>query len=435
MTVGPSSVTTDLDAMKRAAFPRNAFSTVLWEATWGIGMPFCLLYVVVPAYLLVLNTSRWLIQTVMVSYSVLAIIQFASPYVIHGPRRKLRTYALWCCFGGLWLAYGLAASLGWARMPEGGWRACFLAMAVSLGVLMHLGSPAYNEMIVENVPIRRRGRLSAWRSMALGLSGLLGVWVASWVMRRSAEPTNFHNSFMIGGSIFFLSCLCVLLFRDVVARSARGADRPAEPVFRTARGLLGNFGFRTFLFFYALYVCGQSLVPMIVAYGRDVLGMAGGQTVWLTVAYLAGTVLAGALVFPLADKYGFRIVGIIGAGMLAMCFLLPLLVPGSRIAVLAGYALYGGTNYVNMLLLANFGSELAPHVKTGIIMAAGNVTVSLLCLVVAPLAGLLVDLHGPGGYLTVFVTGTILSLLALLGYCLIVREPRKGHELIVRVRG
>jgi hypothetical protein len=239
---------------------------------WGIGIPFCLLYVAVPSYLLMLNTSRWLIQTVMVSYSVLAVIQFASPYVIHGKNRRLRSYAAWSCFGGLWLAYGIAASLGWSRMPEEGWRASFLAVAVSLGVVANLATPAYNEMIVENIPIRRRGKLGAWRSTALGASGLLGVWFASWVMRRSAEPTNFHNAFMIGGSIFVLSCFSVLLFRDVVAESAHASGRPAEPVLRTARGLMQNFGFRTFLFFYALYVCGQSLVPMIVACGQKEAG-------------------------------------------------------------------------------------------------------------------------------------------------------------------
>jgi len=63
-----------------------------------------------------------------------------------------------------------------------------------------------------------------------------------------------------------------------------------------------------------------------------------------------------------------------------------------------------------------------------------NVTSMALSLALAPIGGWLVDAHDSAGYLCVFVVGATLSLCTLIGFLLIVREPRTGQELYVRLR-
>ena len=55
-------------------------------------------------------------------------------------------------------------------------------------------------------------------------------------------------------------------------------------------------------------------------------------------------------------------------------------------------------------------------------------------LCIAPWGGWLADAHGPAGYIAVQAVGLTLSLCAFVGLTAVVREPRTGQEIYVRLR-
>ncbi len=415
------------------SFSKNRAAAVAWDALWGLGAACCLLYVVVPAYLLAMGASKMLVQTVVVGFSVATGLQLLSLRISHGPRRKVRIYLIWSLYPALWLGYGIVASIGWGRLSDGVWIPLFIVMCAGLSVAMHLGSPAYIEMLLQNTPLKKRGRLGAARNIAFGVFGIFGAWLASWLMKQWPEPVNFHTSFIFGSSIMLVSCIFILFIRDHAGTMHSQKVRPV-PILATLKDLINTLNFRVFLVFYGFLVVGQTLAPLLIGYAKDVLTMPSSQVAFFSFAFFLGAIVVGVFVLPLADRYGFRLLAIISATMLAGAYLIPLIAGDSRHAVLIAYALYAGTILLNSLALINLGIELVPQVKPAAIFAVSSIIVVPFRLIVAPLAGRFVDLHDKAGYLAVFLVGMMLSLCALVGFCVLVREPRTGQEIYIRIR-
>ena len=214
-----------------------------------------------------------------------------------------------------------------------------------------------------------------------------------------------------------------------------GAAHPGQSALGAARALFDHFNFRVFLVFYALLMVAQSLTPLLIGYGRDVLSFGAADTYRFTIAYYAGTFVLGISVPVLADRFGFRLIAVVAAVLLVVAFVIPVCLPHSPLALLAAYALLVGSGSLGSgLVLPNLGAEMVPQVKPAMIIAVGSVMVMPFSLVAAPLGGKLVDAHGPAGYLAVFVTGLALGLCALLGFVAVIREPRTGQEIYVRMR-
>jgi MFS family permease len=135
----------------------------------------------------------------------------------------------------------------------------------------------------------------------------------------------------------------------------------------------------------------------------------------------------------LADRFGFRLVAMITGGLVTALFIIPVVAPGKG-SVLASYTIFGGAVSLSMPVLANLGAELVPSVRPATIIAVGSSLTLPLTLAVAPAAGRLADLLGKTGYLAAFIMGATLAFCSLLGFVLLVREPRTGQEIHVRFR-
>jgi len=204
---------------------------------------------------------------------------------------------------------------------------------------------------------------------------------------------------------------------------------------KAAKTLLRNFNFRVFLFFYMLNISAQSLTPLIISYGKDALEMNSPDLVIFSGVYFIGPIIAGLCIKPLADRYGFRIIGIISSVLLGTTFILPLLLPYSKSALLTGYALYAATLTMNNVVLANLDYEMVTEIKPAVIVAVGSIIAVPTTFLLAPFGGWLVDRYAGAGYHAVFVMGINLCFCAFLGFLSLIREPRTGHEIYIRIRG
>lgn len=412
----------DLEADIRRSFPRNAVAFIAYDAVWNIGCGFVLMATTIPFYLTkVLGASMTFMQVVATLSPLMTVLQLWGAHLCRGPRRRLKLLFLWLLFPACWMAYGLVALLGWGRLPHALFLVLFPATCIGLGVVQHLGIPPYAELVLDATPLRWRGRLAAIRCVFGGLCQLGGTFLAALTKSAWPTPLNFHVAFLLGPAFMAVSCAALLFMHDHAAVHDR-APRPHP--FVTAKGLLRTVRFRTFLIFFGVGMAAQSLTPLILACGTKTLGM---QQEGFTAAVSVGVVLAGALVPHLADRFGFRLVGIINAVWLMLTFAVPVVWEGSPSAMLAAYALYGGTTGYSGVLLANLGSELAPNFKAAAIVAVGSILAMVLGLLVAPLGGAVVDLLGPAGYRPVFLGGIALGLVSLVGFAVFIREPRSGN--------
>lgn len=424
-----------LDGLLNLSLKRNYLAAVSWEVIWAIGNPSCLIAAMVPLYLFTLGVTKTTVQLVMLVFPIMTFLQILSPGIIGGTSRKFKTYLMFAIFTFSWIAYSIATFAAWDFFSRNTWIFLFILHCLILAVTNNLGFPVYNEIILENTPLKKRGNLASMRSIAVGAFGLIGIFLTRWLMKQRPSPMNYHYAFFVGGTIMFLSCLTVLGIKDnaqIIYDSHK--IQPPAPV-KAARILLKNFNFRVFLFFYILSISAQSLAPLIIGYGKDILKMNPADAVLFSGVYFVGPIIAGVCIKPLADKYGFRIIGIISSFMLGTTFILPLLSPQSTFALLAGYALYAATVTMNANILANLGSEMVAEIKPAVIIAVGSIIALPPVFLLSPFGGWLADRYAGTGYQAVFAMGAALCFCALLGFLTLIREPRTGHEIYIRVRG
>lgn len=409
---------------------RNASYFVGWELIWGLAVPCCLLQTILPAYLQYLNTPKVLIQSTFVVCSLMVVFMLWSGKCAHGVHRLRRCIQLWLASCAGWMLYGLAALAGYAYASRWVWIGLFSLMCVFVSAAGALAAPATEEILLQNLPVRRRGLVISLRLCALGLGSLIGIPFAIWLLTLLEAPGNYHFRFVIGAFLMGVSLLIIMPFRDHAA--SNGAIERIT-ISADIQKLLANFNFRILLVFAALMVTAQGLAPLLLTYGGDHLNMKSKGD-YFTAAWMVGTLLFGALVPLPADRFGFRIIGFFTAVMLMAAFLCPV-VGGKNIWVLLiGYGLYGASVILSFFVLPNLGAEIVSDVRPAMIFALVFVLTVPISLVIAPLAGLLVDIMGYAGYLGVFMMGATFCLCSAIGFAFILREPRTGQELYIRMR-
>ncbi|MHC4873026.1 MAG: MFS transporter [Planctomycetota bacterium] len=421
----------DIDRQIEDAFPRNMKMTIAWEGLWGIGAPCCVYATMIPAYLLMLDMPKWLIQSVMVWFTISTTIQLFNSRIIHGAKRLKRVFLVWVCYTLCWTSYGLAAKYLWDNFSPNTWAGIFIVTCAVFSVFMALGTPSYNAFLVGNTPIKKRGKLSAIRLFLIGVTGVGGFFFVTWLYKQWEAPHNYHSGFYIGGTLMLISCFSLLFNID---NAWKKEVNTSPPIIKSAKKLLTNINFRVFLIFYIFLFASQTLVPLFISYGKDTIPDSSDLTTKFIGAQYAGVILISILTSLLADRYGFKILAIISAIFMIISFITAILVKGSLPAALLCYSLSFSSIVLGMIMLPNLASEIVPDISTAMIVAITNTCIAPIAALIAPLTGWIIDLHGTSGYLAVFTLGTGLSACALLGFIAVVREPRSGQELYIRIR-
>jgi MFS family permease len=405
----------------------------VFEFLFTSGVAFFLPLTVMPAYLLYLGASKTVVQTTTTALLLMTVLQIWGPTIAHHPQRKRRIVLLWALVGAPWFVYGLGANVLVAAVPVGVASVLFILVGFSGWTCNQLASPGYSEMIFLNIAKTHRGRFSSVLGLTIGIGGLAGSLLFSALMERFPTPGNYHLAFVVGPAVVAASTILLATMHDHQAEVYR-ADTTRVPFRKLARQLWGDFNFRVFLVFFALIIAAQALGPLFIGYGRDVLAISDRRVGYFTLSFYAGFVLLGSTVPLLADRFGFRVVGLLMAGLFMSGFLLPLLFPGSLPGLYVGYALYAASVILSQVVLANLGHEMLPKIPQAMIVAVGRCLVLPLTVAVGPVSGVLVDVRGDAGYVAAFVAGVLLTGIAALGFLLVTREPRTGEEIHIRIR-
>jgi MFS family permease len=331
---------------------------------------------------------------------------------------------------GLRLGYDILAVFVPGMWSGTGLLLFFVIACIFYVGLIAVGQSIYMGVLTDNIPRRKRGWIFGLRTLCLGIGGILTGFAASWVLHHWQSPLNYRVSFLAADFLVTLSCLSLLLIRD---RPAADAQPEAPGYFRsllgTVRILLGNPNYRIFLFFHMLNSLAGTVATFIIPFAKETLGVPDGSLAWLSVIFLASNAALGSLMGRLADRTGYRSVGM-AQSLLMLAFFVVAVTARSFAAVCVAYALYSLVSMSSIFVLVNMSVELCPSLGVTDLTALGGTLLLPAVAIATPLAGTVIDLTG--SYPSVFFIGATVALIALLGFAFLVREPRTGRLYVVK---
>jgi MFS family permease len=411
-------------------FARNVASILLFEFTWGLGVSFGLYISVVPAYLTALGSPKSLMGVVQSLWTILTPLQLLGGHFFSGKGRLRAQIAFYMSATGLRLLYDVLAVFVPGMWTTTGLLVFFVIACVGYVSLIVIGQSIYMGVLTDNVPRRQRGWIFGLRTICMGTGGILTVFAASWVLHRWESPLNYRVSFLFADLLFTLSSLSLLLFRDRVPARARSAE---PGFFRSLLGkvriLLANPNYRIFLFFHMLNSVTSTMATFIIPFAQESLGVPDSRIAWLSMIFLASNVAVGPLMGRLADRTGYRSVGM-AQSLLMLAFFIIAVTARSFAAVCAAYGLYSLVAMSGLFVLVNMSVELCPSLGVTDLTALGGTLLLPAVAIATPLAGTVIDLTD--SYPAVFFIGATVALITLLGFALLVREPRTGRLYVVK---
>jgi MFS family permease len=410
--------------------PRNVTGMLLFEFTWGFGLPFALYVTIVPAYLTDLGSTKSLMGFVQSFWTILIPLQLVAGHFISTRGRVRSVITLYMIATGVRLLYDALSVFVPGIWTPSALEGFFVLACASYVALLIMGQSIYMGVLTDNIPRKRRGWVFGLRTLFMGLGGILTGVGASWVLHHWASPLNYRVSFLIGDSIWMISSLTLFLLRDRPAKSRR----PRAAGFLTALAgkigtLIANPNYRIFLFFHMLNSVALTIATFIVPFAKERLGVSDSRMAWLSVIYLASNAAFGFLMGKLADKAGYRSVGAAQSLLLLIVFLIAFSTR-SFVAVCVAYGLYSVVNISAAFMLVNMSVELCPSLGVTDLTALGGTLLLPFVAVASPLAGLVIDRSG--SYPAVFLIGATIAVIALFGFAFLVREPRTGRLYVVK---
>ena len=397
---------------------------LLFELTWGLGLPFGLYVSMVPAYLTALGASKSLMGFVQSFWTILIPLQLVGSHYLGRTGRVRAVMTLYMSATGARLVYDVLAVFVPGLWTPASYIGFFVfALAAYVGLLV-VGQTIYMGVLTDNIPRSRRGWVFGLRTLGNGVGGILTGLAASWVLHHWGSPLNFRVSFMICDVLWTLASMCLFLVRDRPAHSARArAPGFLSSLVGKVRILLANPNYRVFLFFHMLNSVGLTIASFIVPYARERLGAPDSQMTWLSLIFLASGAALGPLMGRLADRAGYRSVGAVQS-VLLLAFFLIAVSSRSFLTVCIGYVLYSIAIITSQFMLVNMSVELCPSINGADLTALGGTLLLPFVGISSPLAGAIID-H-TGSYPAVFYIGATIAAIALFGFAFLVREPRTG---------
>ncbi len=300
----------------------------------------------------------------------------------------------------------------------------FALLYCAFNVLNGLQGVVFGLMMAKVIPLGRRGRFIGIRDFAGGATAALVAWMAAAWLGDIAFPASHGLTYLVAFVFTSLGLVCFAAIREPRApvvpeqRSFRATLASMRRLLHTdarfawycaARGL-GGFGLMAAPF-------------LIVAVGP---GSDGGarELAHATVAFFVAGTVANLLWGQLADRAGFRIVFLVGAGVWLGALGWVLTTPPTPSTVVPLFLLVGAAQSGIQMASVNLVYEFADQGDLGVRIAAVN-AIGELFGALAPLAG--GAIADRWSYDALYATGMLFTILALASMLAGVR-PRQRQE-------
>jgi MFS family permease len=414
------------------SYKRNLFLFVLFEIVWSFGMGFSLPAVTVPAYLTNMDASKALIGFIQSGHNSFVFLQLVSIIYFAG-RRRIRSAFLMFFFSSLaMLTAGIMSSV-WSGVENKLVSIWMFSFLICIFIVLNCAVlPLWVEIITDNIPKNKRGNMNG---LFFAFGGIMGLCLSSaggYVLRKYDFPENYNICFITSAVFFCISSIVLLGVKDNINPSHQLNNKlkgikDLLPIFKN---LIADPNYRIFIFFYICTSIAACIgLAFIIPYTQNVLKASDSHIAFFTKIFFLSGLSVTIIIGRLADKYGYRLVGIILNTMLLICF--TLVIKSQSIYVMMA-AYFGICAYLQntTMLLTNMSVELYENISPSILYAIGALLTLPFVLIFGLVFGVIID--ASGSYTTVFAIGAAISLIAAAGFIAIVREPRKGDLLYIK---
>jgi MFS family permease len=402
---------------------RNMTLMVLEGGTFALAMSLLSETTMIPAFIQALTGSALLVGLVGAVWALGRYLpQLVGAHLALGRRRRKPLFlTLVIAERVAILMIAIAASFAGVLTTELVVLLFFLAFAAYSTTVGLLG-PVYGDFIAKAITVAR-----GW---VFGLVQLLGG-ILGFVAALGAERLLATFPFPLGNQLAFWLALVLSLASIVFVANLVDLDFPAvepRPALRSTlaevpRILRGHRDYRRYLEARAAMAAATGGVGFVVVAGLS--GPLSGPDA----AVLAGAVVLAQAVLGfglgiLGNRTGYRLVVVLGAGLIIIGMLTAALADSLPLFALA-CALLGGANALTFVCDPSMSIEFAPPGRTSVYLGT---TLTLLApfFIAAPLlAGLLVPVTG---FVPVFVGCAVLAALGGV-LALRFRDPRRGGAL------
>ncbi len=421
-------------------FRYNIFPIVAFEFLWGMGLPFTLSGVLIPSYLNFLSAPKLVIGLVASLATLLTPVQLIGSRYLTGINRKKKVWLSYflSCFG--YIIYGLIGLLVSTEYRV------FHIILFTLSIILFFGfiflaQPVYYNILIDNSPLKKRGRLLGYRTSGMAIGGLLSAYPAKCFYQAFSPPHSYHIAMIISGICFVFSTISVLFIRDHIdpirlKEYSRPENKPLWlEIYIILRRLWKTPNYRIFIFFIVIISSSAALAPFLVTYAQDVFGTGANVSRIFNLCFLGGLLVGGFLIGLIGDKWGYKS----SLGILAL-----LLVCGFGIAVytnnVAGifvsYGLYCITLTISTVI-CNMSVELLPRANPAHLVAAAQMFILPAAVIVPATCGRIIDMYKDTGlptvgYIIVFTIAIVLAIVGAIGTVLLVQEPRTGKIYVIK---
>jgi len=431
----------DYEETVRRDYRRNIFTFCVVEFLWGLGLPFAAYTTMVPAYMTALNSPKFLIGIVAALFAALAPLQLLLSHWLRTRSRKKCIVFLWAISVVPWMLHSIVLLLQPTAFSDVVRLILFCSSMVVFAALIVGTSAIYSALCAECAPLAKRGSFWSYRLCALTAGILLVSPLAHRVMQAWPEPHNFLVCFFFGCTAYLLGAAAVLFVRE-----HRNPQTHAQRIRRPRlQGLLAQIrllvrklhrdpNYRVFIFFAVLFCVVCIMGSFIIVFAREKLNLTTAQILPFTVIQFVSSTVATLILGKLADRIGYRIIGVIMGVLLTAGFAViaavsaasEIYTPGVYIA----FILYSSGTMLNYMITVNLSMELRPRQDVGMLIGVTNSIMMPAVLIAGALSGRIID-H-IGSYLLVFSLAAALGLIATLGFALLVREPRQRKMYVVK---
>ncbi len=177
-----------------------------------------------------------------------------------------------------------------------------------LGIFTGTQRVAFQMLVAKVIPIRRRGRLQAWRNLTGGLIAAgLAYFAGRYFIEGDVLGNGYATTFFLA---FVLTSLGLVVLQLLLVEPELPEVRAQMPFFERLREfpqLLADRDFAWFMVAQGLAVAGRAATPFYILYAGQHLGLDGSTIGLLSFAFLGADTLSNLLWGYLGDRVGFRL--------------------------------------------------------------------------------------------------------------------------------
>jgi MFS family permease len=302
-----------------------------------------------------------------------------------------------------------------------------------LGVFSGPQGVAFQFLLAKMIPIRQRGRLQGWRSLAGGLvAATLSYLAGKYLVGRNALGNGYGATFL---TAFVLTSAGLTAFALLVREPELPTLRPKSRIWDRVREFPALLkGDRDFLFFMiarTFAIANRGAAPFYIVYASRTIALSGTTIGVLSFAYLIADTATNLIWGHLSDRSGFRSTLVAALVLWIAATFLLMGVHTLPLICLAFFGL-GAGNSGYLMSAQNIVFEFGHRDDMAMRLALSNTAESAMAAI-GPLAGGFIA--ASFGYLAVFGGAIACEAIALVLLLVLVKEPRGRYPAVRGANG